>query len=159
MADAAPQAPDIQAPLPLPAPPAPQAPKQSKQPKPQHQQGQQIIQVNWSHVKPEFSGKLEEDAEAHLLQTNDRINAHHFLEGIKVNRFCLTMVGNDRLWHESLEHININWQGFKNLLRQQYSKIGNTREQLFHAWRPFHFDENTETIDAYVTCIRQVATI
>ena len=24
-------------------------------------------------------------------------------------------------------------------------------------WRSFHFDENTETLDAYVTCIRQVA--
>ena len=26
-------------------------------------------------------------------------------------------------------------------------------------WRSFHFDENTETLDAYVTCIRQVATL
>ena len=26
-------------------------------------------------------------------------------------------------------------------------------------WRSFNFDENTETIDAYVTCIRQVATL
>ena len=24
-------------------------------------------------------------------------------------------------------------------------------------WRSFHFNENTETLDAYVTCIRQVA--
>ena len=47
----------------------------------------------------------------------------------------------------------------QNLFRQQYSKIGNTREQLFHAWRSFSFDENTETIDAYVTCIRKVATL
>ena len=42
------------------------------------------------------------------------------------------------------------------MFRQQYSKIGNTREQLFHAWRSFHFDENAETIDTYVHCIRQV---
>ena len=45
------------------------------------------------------------------------------------------------------------------MFRQQYSKIGNTREQPFHAWRSFHFDETTETVDAYATCIRQVATI
>ena len=45
------------------------------------------------------------------------------------------------------------------MFRQQYSKIGNTREQLFHAWRSFHFDENTETIDAYINCIRQVVTL
>ena len=28
---------------------------------------------------------------------------------------------------------------------------------MFHAWRSFSFDENTETIDSYVTQIRQVA--
>ena len=46
-----------------------------------------------------------------------------------------------------------------NLFRQRYSKVGNTREQLFHAWRSFSFDENTETIDSYFTQIRQVATL
>ena len=46
-----------------------------------------------------------------------------------------------------------------NLFRQQYSKIGNIREQLFHAWRSFSFDKNTETIDAYVAHIRQVAAL
>ena len=34
-----------------------------------------------------------------------------------------------------------------------------SREQLFHVWRSFNFDENTETIDAYVHCIRQVAAL
>ena len=37
--------------------------------------------------------------------------------------------------------------------------MGNTREQLFHIWRSFHFDKSTETLDSYVTCIRQAATI
>ena len=45
------------------------------------------------------------------------------------------------------------------MFRQQYSKVSNTREQLFHAWRSFSFDENTATIYAYVTCIRQVAAL
>ena len=45
------------------------------------------------------------------------------------------------------------------MFRQQNSKIGNTREQLFHALRYFHFDENTKTLDAYVNHIRQVATL
>ena len=45
------------------------------------------------------------------------------------------------------------------MFRQQYSKIGNTREQLLHTWRSFHFDKNTETIDAYLHCIRQVANL
>ena len=47
----------------------------------------------------------------------------------------------------------------QNQFREQYSKIGNTRIQLFHAWRFFHFDENKETLDAYVTHIRQVVTL
>ena len=47
----------------------------------------------------------------------------------------------------------------QSVFRQQYSKVGNTKEQLFHAWRSFNFDENTETLDANVTCIRQVAAL
>ena len=43
--------------------------------------------------------------------------------------------------------------------RQQYSKFGNTREQLFHVWRSFHYDENVETIDSYVSRIKQVAAL
>ena len=69
----------------------------------------------------------------------------------------LTLLSEARLWYQSLEPINADWQGLQNLFRQQYSKIGNTREQLFHTWRSFNFDENTETIDTYVTHIRQVA--
>ena len=42
---------------------------------------------------------------------------------------------------------------------QRYSKLGNTHEQLFHAWRSFNFDENTDNIDSYVIWIRQVATL
>ena len=41
--------------------------------------------------------------------------------------------------------------------RQTYAKLSNTHEQLFHAWKSFTFDENTETIDSYVIRIRQVA--
>ena len=37
--------------------------------------------------------------------------------------------------------------------------LGNTREQLFHAWRSFHYDENVEMPDTYVTRIRQVASL
>ena len=58
-----------------------------------------------------------------------------------------------------LRLINIDWIGLQNSFRQQYSKIGNTGEQLFHAWRSFHFNKDTETIDAYVHCIRQVDTL
>ena len=115
---------------------------------------QQMVHLNRSNFKPESSGKHDEDAEAYLLCTNDWMNAHHFVEGVKVQRFCLSLLGEARLWYHSLQPINIDWQGIQNLFRQQYSKIGNTREQLFHVWRSFSFDENTETIDAYVTYIR-----
>ena len=37
--------------------------------------------------------------------------------------------------------------------------MGNTHEQLFHAWRSFTFNENAETIHSYVICIRQEATL
>ena len=60
---------------------------------------QQIIHLYWFHFKPKFSGKSEEGAEAHLLCTNDLMNAHHFVEGAKVQQFCLTLLGEDRLWY------------------------------------------------------------
>ena len=88
---------------------------------------------------------------------NDWMDTHEFPEQVKVQRFCLTLVGEARLWYESLRLMNVDWVGLHNIFRQQYSKIGNTREQLIHAWRSFHFNENAEMIDAYVNCIRQGA--
>ena len=107
---------------------APQAPTTA----PTAQQlGQQIAHMNWSYFKPEFSGKLDEGTEAHLLCTNDLMNAHHFIEGVKVQIFCLTLLGEARLWYQSLEPINVDWQGLQNSFRQQYSNIGNTRNNYF----------------------------
>ena len=118
------------------------------------------MHINWSNFKPEFSGKPEEDAVAHLLCSNDWMNAHHFNDDVKVQRFCLTLLGEARLWFHSLEPLeDTTWPQLQNLFRQRYSKLGNTCEQLFHAWRSFTFDENTETIDSYVIWIRQVATL
>ena len=114
---------------------------------------------NWSHFKPKFSGKPDEDGETHLLRTNDWMDTHRFQEDDKAQRFCLTLTGEARLWYEFLRPRNADWTELQNSFRQHYSKIGNTREQLFHAWGSFHFDENTETIDAYVHHIRQVATL
>ena len=84
---------------------------------------------------------------------------HKFPDYVKVQRFCLTFIGEARLWYESLRLINIDWVGLQTIFRQQYSKIGNTREQLFYALRSFHFDKNSGMIDAYVNCIRQVVTL
>ena len=72
------------------------------------------------------------------------MEAHHFEEDIRVQRFCLTLLGEARLWCQSLEPLeNTTWAQLQNLFRQRYSKLGNTHEQLFHAWRSFTFDENT----------------
>ena len=81
------------------------------------------------------------------------MNIDDFQDHGKVQRFCLTLVGEARLWYKSLRLINTDWEELQHMFRQQYSKIGNTRKQLFHAWRLFHFDENIETIDAYIHCI------
>ena len=47
-------------------------------------QQEQVVLLNWSNFKPEFSGKPDEDAEAHLPHSNDWMNAHHFVDGVKV---------------------------------------------------------------------------
>ena len=53
-------------------------------------------QLNWSYFKLEFSGKPEEDAEEHLLRTNDWMETHNFPHDQEVRRFCLTLMGEAR---------------------------------------------------------------
>ena len=114
--------------------------------------------LNWSHFKPDFSGKPE-DMEAHLLRTNDWMTTHDFPNDLKVRRFCLTLSGEARLWYETLGTQQLHWEGLQECFQQQYSKFGNTREQYFHAWRSFHFDEATDTIDGYIPKVKQVAAL
>ena len=45
-------------------------------------------QLHWSHFKPKYAGKLEEDAEVHLLRMNDWMDTHNFQDHMKVQRFC-----------------------------------------------------------------------
>ena len=117
----------------------------------------QIFYQNWIGKKPEFSGKPEEDAESHLLSTRDWMEVHNIPEGEKVRHFQVTLIGEARLWYESLALLDNDWSTLQNKFRWQYSKIGNTQEQLFHAWRTFKFDENTDSIDSYVLRMSQVA--
>ena len=161
MADAGLQAPNIPAPSPPLVQPAWQAPQQSCT---AHFTTQSTRTTNGifkiGHIfNQNFQENQKKMQKSHLLRTNNWMNVHHFLEGVKVHRFCLTLVGETRLRYESLQPINVDWQGLQNFFQQQYSKIGNTREQPFHAWRSFHFGDNTETIEVYVTCIIQETTL
>ena len=79
------------------------------------------LQLNWSHFKPKYAGKPDKDAEAHLLRMNDWMNTHKFPDHVKVQRFCLTLIGEARLWYESIIAIDIDWASLQNLFRQQYS--------------------------------------
>ena len=85
------------------------------------------------------------------------MEAHNFPEGDKARHFCLTLIGEARLWYESLAPLDDDWPALQNKFKWQYSKIGNTPKQLFHAWRTFKFDESTDTIDSYVLRMSQVA--
>ena len=116
-------------------------------------------QLNWSYFKPEFAGKMDEDAETHLHRTNNWMDMHNFPNDQKVRRFCLTLTGEARLWYETIRHINLDWPTMQECFRQQYSKFGNTREQHFHIWRSFQFDEATDTIDGYIYKVKQVVAL
>ena len=118
-------------------------------------------QLNWSHLKPDFSGKSEEDVEGHLLRTNDWMTTQDFPDDQKVRKFYLTLSGEARLWYETLNapQQQLNWEGLQDSFRQQNSKFGNTREQYFHVWRSFQFDEATNTIDGYIQKVTQVAAL
>ena len=62
----------------VPAPPPPAGPVVPQAP--QAPQGHPFVHLNWSNFKPELSGKPDEDAEAHLLCTNDWMDTHHFID-------------------------------------------------------------------------------
>ena len=54
------------------------------------------------------------------------MDTHGFQDHVKVQRFCLTLTGEARLWYKSLRPINADWVGLQNIFRKQYSKIGKT---------------------------------
>ena len=62
----------------------------------------QVFYQNWIGKKPGFSGKPEEDAESHLLSARDWMEAYNFPNEVKVRHFHLTLIGEARLWYESL---------------------------------------------------------
>ena len=101
--------------IPTPNPP-PNQQQQQQQQQNQDQAGQQqVLHLNWSNFKPEFSGKPDEYTEAHQLCSNDWMNAHHLVEGVKGQMFCLTLLGEARLWYYSLDPINVDWPDLQNL--------------------------------------------
>ena len=59
----------------------------------------------------------------------------------------------------NVQQQQLHWEGLQDKFRQQYSKFGNTREQYFHMWRSFQFDEATNTIDEYIQKVKQVPQI
>ena len=75
-----------------------------------------VPQLNLSHFNLKYSGKPDEGAEAHLLRTNEWMDMHKFPDQVKIQRFCLTLVGEARLWYESLRPINVDWVGLQNIL-------------------------------------------
>ena len=76
---------------------APPIPEGAQTPQGPQQLALHMPPLNWSHIKPELSGKPEEDAGAHLLRTNDWMETHRFQEDDKAQRFCLTLTGKTRL--------------------------------------------------------------
>ena len=102
---------------------------------------------------------MDEEAEVHLLRTNDWMDMHNFPNDQKVRRFCFTLTGKARLCYKTIWHVNLDWPAMQECFRQQYSKFGNTREQYFHIWRSFQFDEATDSIDGYIYKVKQVAAL
>ena len=91
----------------------------------------QAPQLNWSYFKPEFSGKPEEDAVAHLLRKNDWMETHEFPDDAKVRRFCLTLTGKARLWCESLRHLEIDWEALQEHLDNNIQNLVVQENSIF----------------------------
>ena len=88
---------DLPPPQNPPIPPVPQIPHVPQVPQVSQQPILHMPSLNWSHFKPKFSGKPDEDANAHLHRTNDWMDTHRFQNNDKVQRLCLTLTGEARL--------------------------------------------------------------
>ena len=53
----------------------------------------------------------------------------------------------------------MDWNALQTHFKQQYSKFVSSREQYFHVWRSFHYDEIEDTIDSYILKVKQVASL
>ena len=53
--------------------------------------------LNWFYSESELLGKPDEDAEQYLLRRTNCMDTNGFLDGVKVQRFCLTLASKDRL--------------------------------------------------------------
>ena len=95
-------------PVQLPAPPVQPVAAPTQPVQPGH-----MPQLIWSHLKPEFTGKPDEDVEPHLPRTNDLMYTHAFQEGFKIQRICLTLVAEARLWSEPLRPIALIGMGYR----------------------------------------------
>ena len=88
-------------------PQIPLVPNAAQVPQAPQQPALHVPLLNWSHFKSKFSGKPDEDAEAHLFRTNNGMDTHVFQDNVKVQRFCLTLIGEARLCYKSLRLINV----------------------------------------------------
>ena len=86
----------------------------------------QIVYQNWIGKKHEFAGKPEEDAESHLLSTRYWMEAYTFPNEVKVRCIHMTLIGEARLWYDSLPPLDDNWPTLQSKFRWQYLKVGNT---------------------------------
>ena len=77
------------------------------------------------------------------------MDTHHFNGRYKGTKILPHICWGKRDYvHHSLEPLGRQLHGhnYKICLGRDMSKLGNSHKQLFHAWRSFTFDENTETI-------------
>ena len=66
--------------------------------------------MNWSYFKLEFSGKLEEGPEAHILRVIDWMDTHNIDVGIGVQRLPLALTGEGKIWYQSIHPCDGNWE-------------------------------------------------
>ena len=94
-------------------------------------------QMNLSYFKPEFSGKAEEDAMVHLLKTNDWMDTYNFPDDTKVRRFCLTLMGEARLWYESLKPLDMDWKHCRHALGSNIQNLAVQENSISTCGHPF----------------------
>ena len=99
----------------------------------------------------------DENAESHLLHSDDWMNSKGVAEDAKCDQLYFTLDGNTCLCYEPITPVGNDWNHVQRLFCRQLSQLGQTQE-LFQKWKFFQFDA-TDIIDSYALRLKQCAQI
>ena len=106
---------------------------------------------------PKFKGKVDEDAEVHILKVEDWFVDTDLRESDKVKEFCKTLEGESRLWYESQEVATFSWRELKQKFSSRFTSGGDSSRSWLTKWANLSFNPLEDDIHKWVYNVQKIA--